>query len=93
MLFTYSVKDWFLFTYGIISPLFITLFLATVLIFNSNSVLYFPKEFIMYIYHIIIDTNTFNLITLANFTPCIIFYYLVIRICKSVYVNKIKNIR
>lgn len=86
----YNAKDWFLLVYGVISPIFIVFFLATVLILNPDSVLYFPKDFIMYIYGTILDVRTFSFLKLANFAPYILFYYLVIKICKRCF-SKIRS--
>lgn len=87
---TYNSKDWFLLVYGIMSPIFIAFFLATVLIINPNSVLYFPKEFVSYIYSTIIDINSFSFQKIANFSPYILFYYLIIRICIN-YIMRLKK--
>ena len=79
---TYKVKDWFLIIYGIISPIFILFFLVTILILNPRSVLYFPKEFMLYMYNVIIDIHNLNFLELAKFSPYILFYYLIFRFCK-----------
>ncbi len=79
---TYNAKDWFLLIYGIISPMFILFFLTTVLFLNPDSVLYFPKDFIVFVYNIFVDIHNLNFLELANFSPYILFYYLVIKICK-----------
>ena len=76
---TYNAKDWYLLLYGIISPVFIMCFLTTVLILSPDSVLYFPKNFIMSLYNIIQDINSLNFLELANFSPYFLFYWLVVK--------------
>lgn len=79
---TYKTKDWLLIIYGIISQFFIFLFLFTVLFLNPDSVLYFPKEFMMYMYDVICGIHKFGFLELAEFLPYILFYWLIFKMCK-----------
>ena len=89
---SYHSKDWFLLVYGILSPIFIIAFLVTVLILNPDSLLYFPIDFSLFIYHSITNVSSFNFQKLANFVPSFLFYYLVAKIGKKYCMKMLKTV-
>jgi len=77
----FTKKDWFLVVYALSSLSFIVFFVASILIWNSDSVLYFPINF----YHFIKDILTgkmsnWSLENIATITLPLVFYYLLISI-------------
>lgn len=87
LLATYQAKDWFLLVYGLLSPIFIISFLMAVLIFNPDSLLYFPIDFSQFIYHSVTNINSINFQKMANYVPSFLFYYLAARIGKKYFVR------
>lgn len=87
----YNKKDWFLVIYGIISPLFIVAFVLYILIANGESLLYFPVEFSLFIYHSLLNITELNFMILANYTPNLLFYILLFRFSLGIIANKIRS--
>ncbi len=88
---TFSKKDWFLVVYALSSLSFIVFFVVSILIWNSDSVLYFPVN----LYHFVkeILTGKLNDWSLKNLTTIIlplVFYYLLISISYKTF-KKRKN--
>lgn len=75
----YSKKEWLLLGYAIISPIFIVTYIIFILLINPESLLYFPRDFLMFVFKSILDIKKINFFELANFTPQLIFYYLIIK--------------
>ena len=78
---TFTKKDWFLVIYAVTSLSFIVFFVMGLLIWNSNSVLYFPIN----LYHFVKDIltgemNDWSLENLTTITLPLVFYYLLISI-------------
>jgi putative peptide zinc metalloprotease protein len=73
-------KDIFLLIYGLISWSFLVMFLTTVLIYNPQSLLYFPYNFVMFMKEIFtnFDNITFDWVKmkLFSFMLPLIFYYI-----------------
>jgi len=77
----FTKKDWFLVIYALASLSFIVVFVAGILIWNADSVLYFPIS----LYHFIKDILTgkmsnWSLEHIATITLPLVFYYLLISI-------------
>lgn len=77
----FTKKDWFLVAYAVISLSFIVFFVTGVLIWNTDSVLYFPVN----IYHFIKDIftgemNDWSLKNLSTITLPFLFYYILISV-------------
>ena len=77
----FSKKDWFLVIYALASLSFIAVFVVGLLIWNSDSVLYFPIN----LYHFVKDIltgemNDWSLENLTTITLPLVFYYLLISI-------------
>lgn len=85
----YHFREWYLVVYGLISPIFILCFILSVLILNPESVLYFPRDIVFFIYQAICDTSAFNFRTLTNFAPAILFYILLFRTIKKIVKKKL----
>lgn len=77
----YNRKDWFLVFYGIISPLFIISYVFYMLFVYRDSLLYFPKEFTLFLYHSLLNLEQIDFLKLINYFPSLIFYILLIRFC------------
>lgn len=87
----YSKRQWFLILYGVSSPIFIGLFLFSVIFLSPDSLLSFPKDFYMFICEIIVDYSKFNLFALVNFTPQFIFYFLLVRLLTGIAVKLVSK--
>lgn len=77
----FNKKDWFLVAYALSSLSFIVFFVAGILIWNADSVLYYPVN----LYHFVKDIltqqmNNWSLENLATITLPTVFYYLLISI-------------
>ena len=87
----YNSRQWFLIIYSLASPVFIGIFLVSVLIFNPSSLLLFPKNFALFVYHSIVDCTQFDFFTLANYIPQMIFYYLIFKLGEKWFKKRLLN--
>lgn len=85
----FSKKDWFLSIYSVISVSMIILFIISILIYDSNSIIYFPFNLIHFIQNIRSGAiNDWSLKYLSTLTLPLLFYWLLV----SVTVKTIKNV-
>lgn len=77
---TYTIKEWMLIFYGIVSPLFVLTYIFTIIIMDPESIIYFPIDFYHYIIRIILDIRSLNLLEFARYSPSIVFYFLLFRL-------------
>ena len=77
---TYTIKEWMLIFYGIVSPLFVLTYIFTIIIMDPESIIYFPIDFYHYIIRIILDIRSLNLLEFARYSPSIAFYFLLFRL-------------
>jgi len=79
--FTLSKKSWFLVAYALVSFSFILFFVISILVWNTNSVLYFPINLYHFTKNILIGKmNDWSFENLATITLPMIFYYLLINV-------------
>jgi len=77
----FSKKDWFLVIYALASLSFIAVFVVGLLIWNSDSVLYFPINLYYFVKDILTgEMNDWSLENLTTITLPLVFYYLLISI-------------
>lgn len=88
----YNKIDWFLFAYGISSPLFIISYIIVILLNDSYSLISFPTEFPQYIIKVVCDIDLFNLTKIINFAPAFFFYYLLMKFIVSLYRTKKRRV-
>lgn len=80
---SWNKTDVFLVVYGIISYVFIGMFLYYVLLKNPNSVLNFPVDAINFIKGIFYKNQEINLMQYGKLLIPLIFYYLLFKLLKS----------
>jgi|TARA_B110000037_G_scaffold221513_1_gene292797 putative peptide zinc metalloprotease protein len=88
--FIYSKKNILLTLYASVNYLVLIMFISYVIIFNSNSVLYFPKNLYNFIKGII-NGNDLTLINLSVFIIPLLFYYLLFSLLKNLITKKWKK--
>lgn len=89
---TFTKKDWFLVVYALVSLSFIVFFVASILIWNSDSVLYFPINLYYFIKDILTGKmNDWSLENLATITLPLVFYYLLISVAYKTIKNRKKK--
>ena len=84
---TWKRIDYFVLIYGLISLSFILLFLYYVLIKNPDSILYFPKNVKQFILNLFAENAHFSLTELGKLFIPILFFYLVFRAVKGIYIR------
>lgn len=84
---SWSFLDYFVLIYGLISYIFIIFFLYFVLIKNPNSIIYFPKNVILFLNKILNENSTFSVIELSRLIIPLLFFYLVFGFIKN-FLNK-----
>lgn len=76
---TFSAKDYFLVFYAIISLSFIFLILVLILLYDSESILYFPRNLFLFLTQAIQAPTEISITELLSFTIPIMFYILIVR--------------
>jgi putative peptide zinc metalloprotease protein len=89
--FRYNLRNILLSCYASVNYLLLIIFIGYVIIFNSNSVIYFPVNFFNFIKNTI-NGNGFSLINLAEFIIPLLFYYLLFSLIKNLIIRKRKRI-
>lgn len=89
--FTYSKKNILLTFYASVNYLLLIIFISYVIIFNSNSVLYFPKNLYDYIKDIM-NGSDLTLINLSVFIIPLLFYYFLFSFLKKIITKNRKKI-
>lgn len=96
-LFSKSIKpqwnsiDYLLLIYALISYSFISLFLYYVLIINTNSIIYFPKNLYNFLKSSFSSETQFSLAKYAELIVPLIFFMLLFKLLKSfIKINKLK---
>lgn len=80
--------DFFVFFYGLVSYLFITLFIYFVVVKNPDSILYFPQNIYNFMINIFIKNAEFSLSELGKLFIPALFFYLLFSFIKSIFIKK-----
>ncbi len=90
--YTYSRKMVFLLFYGFVNNFLIVFYIISVLFYDVDSVLYFPKNLYHYVHELYTtDAINFTLSDLKQFLVPMVFYYLVFRFVKRVILKILVN--
>ncbi len=85
-------KDVFLILYGLISTIFVFVFVAVILIKDPQNILQFPYNFYIYCKSVI-DGRPFDIFDLSQFILPFLFYYLSVKIGFSILYKKLNKIK
>lgn len=85
--------DFLLFTYALISYSFISIFIYYVLVVNSNSIIYFPKNLFYFLKNLFSSNSEFNLIKYSELVIPLLFFTLVINFLKPIILKQLKKFK
>lgn len=83
--FQYSLKTNFLLLYGFINNFLIIFYVVSVLVYDSESILYFPWNIYEYVNNVFV--SNFIISDLKQFVVPLVFYYLIFKLLKRVIKN------